>query len=177
MGGIKLYIGLALLQIHKGAFMVKLYAAFKLALPLSVMAWLTESLTMWSISNKSYIGGVLGCIAVDHLIGTIYHFRQRDFTLKKNAIGLITKLSLCAAAVIMFEIIQSVMRDAPFIYEYLKIITRLIVILYPAGSAFMNMSALTNGVFPPVGWIKKMSDFNQNMDLDKFKSKQDDTID
>lgn len=168
-----LFIGTALLQLHKGAFVIKLYGALKLALPLSVLTWVVERFTAWGISNQEYIGGVLGCIAVDHLIGSIYHLRQRDFTIKRNAIGLVTKLALCAGAALMFEIIQGALREAPFIYEYLKIITRLIVILYPAGSAFMNMSALTNGVFPPLGWMKKIKAFNENLDLDKFKGKQD----
>lgn len=175
MKGIALYIGIALMQLHKGAFVVKLYAAFKIAMPLSVFAWMAERFTTWGIANQDYIGGVLGCIAVDHLIGSIYHLRQRDFTLKKNALGLVTKLALCVAAALLFEILQHAMKDAPFIYEYLKIITRLVVLLYPAGSAFMNMSALTDGVFPPIGWIKKIKAFNENLDIEKFKGKHDET--
>ncbi len=165
------YIGLALLQLHKGAFGVKLLGSLKLALPLSVTTWCLERITHWSISNKEYISGVLVCIAIDHLIGSVYHaFKVRDFTIKKNAIGLMLKLTMCAGGAILFEIIQMVLHDVTFVYEYLKITARLIIILYPAGSAFMNMSAITNGVFPPLGWIKKIKAFNENLDLDKFKN-------
>lgn len=171
MKAITLYIGTALLQIHKGAFLIKLSGTLKLALPLSVTAWLAESMTNWTISNKEYISGVLACIAIDHLIGSVYHaFKVRDFTIKKNAMGLMLKLTMCAGGAILFEIIQMVLHDVTFVYEYLRIIARLIIILYPAGSAFMNMSALTNGVFPPLGWIKKIKAFNEDLDLDKFKN-------
>lgn len=153
-------------------FAVKMYGCLKLALPLSALGLLINDISNWGVSNVSYIGGVLGCIAVDHIIGSVYHLRQRDFTLKRNAVGLVTKIGLCAGAALMFEIIQHAMKDAPLIYEYLKMITRLIVLLYPAGSAFMNMSALTNGVFPPIGWIKKIKAFNSDLDLDRFKSKE-----
>ncbi|KAF2518244.1 hypothetical protein E0W68_09475 [Flavobacterium salilacus subsp. salilacus] len=77
-------------------------------------------------------------------------------------------MSLCAGAAILFEIIHNVVKEATLIYDYLKIVTRLIVILYPAGSAFMNMSALTNGVFPPLGWITKIKAFNKDLDLERF---------
>ena len=170
MKAILTFLITALLQIHKGTFMVKMFGAIKLALPLSVGVWLVELFTKWSISNRDYIAGVLTCIAIDHIIGSIHHaFRICDFTFKKNVVGLIAKLSLCAASVILFEIIHYTVKDAPWIYEYLKITTRLIVLLYPAGSAFMNMSALTNGVFPPIGWIKKIKTFNEDLDLEKFK--------
>lgn len=153
-------------------FTIKIYGCLKLALPLSILGLLSNDIFAWGVGNYNYIMGVMGCIAVDHIIGTIYHLRQRDFTLKRNAVGLVTKIGLCAGAALMFEIIQHAMRDAPLVYEYLKMVTRLIVLLYPAGSAFMNMSALTNGVFPPIGWIKKIKAFNSDLDLDRFKPKE-----
>lgn len=177
MKAFTLYIGTALLQIHKGAFGVKLFASLKLSLPLSITAWLIESITSWTVSNKEYITGVLVCIAIDHAIGSAYHaFKVRDFTIKKNATGLMLKLTMCAGGAILFEIIQMILHDVSFVYEYLKIITRLIIILYPAGSAFMNMSAITNGVFPPLGWIKKIKAFNEDLDLDKFNNKKDSDV-
>jgi hypothetical protein len=160
-----------LLILHRESFLIKIKATTLLAIPLSTAAWLINQAANWGISNQEYIAGVLTCIAIDHMIGSIYHaFKVRDFTFKRNAAGLTAKLALCAASAILFEIIHHTLKDIPLVYDYLKIVTRLIVILYPAGSAFMNMSALTNGAFPPLGWIKKIKEFNQNLDLDKFKS-------
>jgi hypothetical protein len=47
------------------------------------------------------------------------------------------------------------------------------VFLYPAGSAFVNASILTNGKFPPLGWIQKVEKFNSNLDINQFKEKKD----
>jgi len=160
-----------LLYLHNGTFVVKCKALAFFSLPLGTAAWCLSKITGWTLSNADYIAGVLACIAIDHIIGTIYHaFKKRDFCFKKNGLGLITKLSFCAVSVILFEILHNTVAAAPWGYQYLKIITRLTVLLYPAGSAFMNMSALTNGVFPPLGWIKKIKAFNADLDLDKFKT-------
>lgn len=164
------FISRYLLYLHNGTFTLKCKALTLLSLSLGTLAWCFGKITGWTLSNADYIAGVLTCIAVDHIIGTIYHaIKKRDFSFKKNVLGLLTKVSFCAASVILFEIIHNAMVNVPWCYQYLKVITRLTVLLYPAGSAFMNMSALTNGVFPPLGWIKKIKAFNENLDLDKFK--------
>lgn len=157
--------------LHIPSAVVKIIASCKVAVALSVPAMIITYLSNWSLSNQEYIAGVLACIAIDHIIGSIYHaFWLKDFTLKRNAWGLINKLLLCAMAGALFEIIHNTVKEVPLVYEYLKVITRLIVILYPAGSAFMNMSELTNGVFPPIGWIRKIKSFNENLDIEKFKN-------
>ena len=174
MNSLLLFISKHLLLLHNGGAVIKLKAAFFLALPFSLFTWVISEVTKWSISNSDYIAGVLTCIAIDHIVGSIYHaLKAKDFTFKKNALGLISKLSLCVGAAILFEVMHSVVKEATLIYDYLKIVTRLIVILYPAGSAFMNMSALTNGVFPPIGWISKIKTFNNDLDLERFSNKND----
>ena len=161
-----------LLLLHNGSIIIKLKSTLLLALPFSIVTWLFSEVTKWTISNSDYIAGVLTCIAIDHIVGSIYHaFKAKDFTFKKNAVGLITKLALCAGAAILFEIIHNVVKEATLVYDYLKIVTRLIVILYPAGSAFMNMSALTNGVFPPLGWVSKIKAFNKDLDVERCSNK------
>lgn len=163
------------MQLHNGHDLgIKLEAAGKIAFILSLPAWIVTQFSNWYLTNRNYIIGVLICIIIDHIIGSIYHaIKVKDFSWKKNAIGLITKLGLCAASAVLFEIIHDALKGTPWIYEYIKTLTRIIVLLYPAGSAFMNMSALTNGIFPPVGWIKRIKDFNENLDLEKFKNGSD----
>ena len=160
-----------LLILHKSSFIFKLKSAALLAVPLGSFGWCMNQLSKWTVTNQGYIAGVLICIAIDHLIGSVYHAcKAKDFTFKKNIYGLLQKLALCAASAVLFEVIHSTLKDVPLIYEYLKTITRLTVILYPAGSAFMNMSALTNGIFPPLGWIKKLKAFNEDLDIDKLNN-------
>lgn len=159
-----------LLLLHEGlSIITQVKAAVKIALGLSIPAWALASLSEWTITNRDFIGCVLLCIAIDHLIGSWYHaFKKQDFSFKKNATGLLSKIGLCAAAAVLFEIIHYTVRDVSVVYDYLKYTTRLIILLYPAGSAFLNMSALTNGAFPPIGWIKRITAYNNSLDLNKI---------
>ncbi|MBE99308.1 hypothetical protein [Flavobacterium coralii] len=172
-----LFIPLSLYYLHKGGILIKVWSAVKLALAAVIPVWLIDAVTGWGFDNRDYIAGALVCIAVDHLLGSIYHgFWLKDFTLKKNLIGLLTKLGICALAALIFEILNHTVRESTFVYEYLKMTTRLMVILYPAGSAFMNMSELTNGVFPPIGWINKMKRFNDSLNTNEFKNDNSDGL-
>jgi hypothetical protein len=170
MSSIIYYFASNLLIVHNGiSFLAKMKAIVKVALALSIPSWLITGIISWSVTNQEYIAGVLACIAIDHAIGSFYHaFKLRDFSFRKNIVGILYKVSLCASASILFEIIQHTIRDISLVYDYLKTTARLIIILYPASSAFLNMSALTNGVFPPLGWIKRISEYNKTLDLDKI---------
>ena len=148
----------------------KMYLSAQIAFTISIPTWCLAKFVDWTISNQDYVASVLACIAIDHIVGSFYHaLKLRDFTMRKNAVGLIRKLSLCALSIILFELIHYAVKDVTFIYDYLKITTRLIIILYPATSAFVNMSAITKGRFPPIGWVNKLNEFNNTSDITKLK--------
>ena len=154
---------------YHGDFLLKLKSIVLIAFPIGTFSWLLSQFNEWTECNQNYIAVVLICITIDHIVGTIYHaFKLKDFCFKKNAVGTLKKLSLCVLSAILFEVIHSTLQNIPFLYDYLKSVTRLVVVLYPAGSAFINMSALTNGSFPPLGWIKKIKAFNEDLDIKKF---------
>lgn len=149
----------------------KIIQSIQIAITFSVPAWLLSKITQWTVSNHDYCASVLVCISIDHLIGSYYHaFKAHDFNFKSNIIGILQKVGLCVIGIILFEIIHNTLQGITFIYEYLKVTTHLVVILYPASSAFKNMSEITNGIFPPIGWIKKLKAFNDDL---SFKNLND----
>lgn len=163
-----------LVTYHQAGFLGKLKLICLISFPMSIITGISQSIRTWSVTNQEYISLVLLCIAIDHIIGTIVHaFKLKDFSIQSNIIGITKKIFLCALAGILFEAVHYTLKEVPLIYEYLKSVTRLIVVLYPAGNAFINMSILTNGKFPPFGWIKKIQAFNTNLDLEKFKKADD----
>lgn len=162
------------MSFHNAGFLTKLKLATLLSLPISFVTTIIQSFHSWSLSNYDYISAVLLCIAIDHILGTILHAgKLKDFSIKYNILGVCKKISLCVLSGIIFEVIHYTLKDVPLIYDYLKSVTRLTVLLYPAGSAFINMSILTNGKFPPFGWIKRIQAFNSSLNLDKFKNHDD----
>ena len=166
-----------ILAVHSGTAIVKFKSLLVLSFPfLPIM--LFGPIELWINHNIADIGFVLAAIAIDHLLGSYVHlFIYRDFTFKKNIIGLAIKLSLVLAVGILFEGFQYLYPDKTpviqVVMDYLLAITRIMVFLYPASSAFVNSSILTNGKFPPSGWITRINNFNRSMDINKFKGDEE----
>lgn len=165
------FLLLNLAKIHCGSLVVKLKASFNIALAISPIAFITEKMTDWYLTNQAYIYWVCFAILVDWFFGVIKHlFHNKDFNFKLMGVGILRKLTMAILAGALFEALPYFLKENNFVSDGLLIITRLSVFIYPAGSAFMNMSIITNGAFPPIGWIKKIKAFNENLDLTQFKN-------
>ncbi len=72
---------------------------------------------------------------------------------------------MCLFAGSLFEALPYFLKEDNFVSQGLLLVTRLSVFMYPAASAWMNISAITDGKFPPIAWTKKLKAFNENMDI------------
>ena len=160
-----------LIFIHKGVFLVKIKSSFSLALAISPIAYFAGKIADWTMMNEAYVVFVLMAIAIDHFLGTIIHFFiKRDFSIKKNIIGLLVKIGMVVSIGLLFEGINEMMKqDESFIISYFVVVLRLTVFMYPAGSAFMNSAIITKGKFPPIGWMNKLKKFQENLNLNDLK--------
>lgn len=162
----------SLKAIHDGEIPMQIKSAFKMGFLVSLPTFIIEKITNWSLENTDYIGFVLGAIAIDHFLGTIKHaFWSRDFCMKKNIIGISIKIGLVVLVGFLFEGLGIIFKHDTPIKDYLITVTRLMVFLYPAGSAFGNSSVISGGKFPPSGWIKKLKSFQANLNPNEFKNK------
>ncbi|MFC7347318.1 hypothetical protein ACFQO9_11375 [Chryseobacterium zhengzhouense] len=162
--------------IHSGIGFEKLVAAFKIAAIPALFVSIIEGLSKWYIVNQWFMIFVFYAIIIDHILGTIVHaFVNRDFTLKKNGIGLLKKISFCILGYSLFVMIPEILKGVPFLPEYLTMLIQFIVFIWPAGSAMGNMSILTGGKFPPIGWMRKLDRFSENLDITEFKPKTDES--
>lgn len=134
---------------------------------------LIKEMMDWYFGNLSYITIVGFAIIIDHGLGTIKHISIKDFCIKKNLIGLMTKIGLVVACGILFEGLNIIIEKESFVKDYLTIVTRLIVFLYPAGSAFGNSAFISNGKFPPQSWLNKLKSFQKNLDPKEFNEKNE----
>ena len=158
-----------LAAIHSGAFTLKLQCLTFFALSISPVVWCFEKLANWHLANGDYVHFVLGAIIVDHLVGSAYHaFWLRDFTWKMNARGLMIKLFMVVTVGYLFEGLNMLMVEESILVDYTIMVLRLIVFLYPAGSAFGNAYEMTGRVFPPVGFMNKLKQFNENASINSL---------
>lgn len=163
-------------KLHNGVGLDKIFATFKIAAIPAIFVTVFEGLSDWYIVNQWFMIYVFYAIAIDHILGSIVHaFIKKDFTFKKNATGLVMKISFCIAGYSLFVMIHEIFKGIPFIADYFKILIQFIVFIWPAGSAMGNMSILTGGKFPPIGWMRKLEKFQENLDLDNFKTTKDES--
>ncbi len=166
MKSILVFITKHLLSIHSGTIAMKLKSSFVLGATVSPLVYV-HSLTKGMDFDIMMV--ISGAIIIDHAIGSWVHFWiKRDWSWKENGKGLFTKLFLCISAFYLFEGMSVILKGADTIELYFKVTTSLIVFMYPAGSAFMNMSLLTGGKFPPTGWIDKIQSFNKSPNIKTF---------
>lgn len=162
-----------LVLIHKGTVLMKLKATTLLSLVGSPFVFLGESIINWFHLNIEFVLFVFGAIIIDHLAGSYVHaYIKKDFSIKQNIKGFFIKTTLVILVFFLGRGIVSILGNDNTVALYFKIIMRLMVFIYPAGSALVNISIITNGKFPPIGFMKKLTKFNENMDLSEFKEQE-----
>jgi len=159
--------------IHSGAISERLWASLSLSFAFSPFAIVLDQINDWYFHNYSYIAFVFVAIIFDHALGTWVHgLIKRDFSIKKNIIGFFTKTVLVIIVGIIVEGMTEIMVHDNIIKDYFSLIARLMVFIYPAGSALMNCAVITNGKFPPIGFMERMKNFNKDLSINNFKEEK-----
>lgn len=157
---------LQFVNIADGDLSTKFSGAFKISLAVSPILFIWDKIAKWGISNQDYILIVLMAILLDWIFGIWKHIDKRTFSFKNNAVGLILKISLTLGAGMLFEGLNSIIKDsADIIVVSLTIITRIIVFLYPAVSAWQNIYVVSGERFPPKAWMERINKFNENLNV------------
>lgn len=153
-------------------------AVSKLALAVTPFVFIFEKVSKWGIDNQDYILIVVGAILIDWIFGTIKHlFFTHTFTWKKNAIGLTTKIALAVAGGFLFEGLNFLVKDSDFVVTSTKIVTRIIILMYPGISAFENIYIVSGEKFPPKAWMERLKKWNESLNpkdlIDEDKQERD----
>lgn len=165
------FVLLHLFAIHNGTMVGKFKSTMMLSIIFGTPLTISDFFFEWIDLNGSYVGLVVIAIFIDWILGTFVHLTiKRDFSFKKNATGVMLKLLLVICVGVLFEGFTTIYGEDSMLTDSLTIVTRLMVFLYPAGSAFMNCAVLTNGAFPPIGLFNFMKKFNTSLKIDSFQT-------
>ena len=157
---------LQFMNIADGDLSTKLSGALKVSLIISPFIFVWDKIVKWGIPNQDYILIVLMAILLDWFFGIWKHLEKRTFSFKKNATGLILKIALTVGAGMLFEGLNSIVKDsADIVVLSLTIVTRIIVFLYPAVSAWQNIYFVSGERFPPKAWMDRLNKFNENLNI------------
>lgn len=173
MKKILIYFSKQLIKATQTNYLLSIFATTKIAISISPVIWLYERLFNWGFENLDYITIVMGAILIDYISGTIKHiwFTKNEktgrptFTLKGNAVGLILKLGLAVAGGFLFEGLSHLTREASFFETPLRIITRVVVFMYPAISAWENIYIVSGEKFPPKKWMEKFGIYKETSNI------------
>lgn len=147
-------------------------ATSKISILFSPFIFIWEKITKWGITNQDYILIVLGAIFIDWFLGTIKHlWFTRTFTWKGNAVGLVTKIALAVAGGFLFEGLNHLVAESDTVVSVMKIITRVIVFMYPAISAFENIYIVSGEKFPPKAWMERLKAWNETLNPNDLRGK------
>lgn len=149
-------------------FVENLVPTVKLSMMIAPLLVVFDKIVSWTIDNQDYMLFVLGAILIDWVFGTVKHRIEKSFNWGDNAKGLVVKIALAVGGGFLFEGVTYLVGES-LISDTLKAITRAIVFLYPAISAWKNMNILSGGEFPPKIWLKKVDKVYDNMDIKHFK--------
>ena len=160
------YLLLQFVNIADGDLPTKFLSALKLSLIAYPFIIIWDKLVKWGVPNQDYILIVLGAILVDWFFGIWKHLKKRTFSFKNNAFGLVIKIALTAGAAFLFEGLGTIVKDsADIIVVSLTTVTRVIVFLYPAVSAWQNIYIVSDERFPPKAWMDRINKFNENLNV------------
>lgn len=162
---IKEYLRLKAEQVHFGKPLDQLNVSFELAILASPIVYLVEYVFEWTYINIGYIAFVTGAICIDWLFGVIKHLMQKDFDLKEMIKGLMLKAGLVVCIGFIFEGMAYLSGSDSIQQQFLEIILRMTVLMYPANSAFDNCYVISGGKFPPSSIMQWKKKFSQNMTL------------
>nr|DAG72880.1 MAG TPA: holin [Caudoviricetes sp.] len=170
---IKEFIIKNLIAIHSGDMAGRIWGSLKLAVVPAAGLSLSEKVIGWYIESYVFIWMLGFALIADLIIGIWKHAKNNTFSPKMMILGFCQKIGLVILVYFLTEAFIQIIADADLDSVYFKVATKLMIFIYPAGNALVNVGIITNGKFPPLGFLKKFEKFNKTLDVNVFKQKED----
>ncbi|CEJ71248.1 hypothetical protein BN1195_03593 [Chryseobacterium oranimense G311] len=170
---IKEFIIKNLISINSGGVGGKIWASLKLAVVPAAGFTISERISGWYVESKVFIWMLGFALIADLIIGIWKHAKNGSFSPKMMILGFCQKIGLVILVYFLTEAFIQIISDANLDSVYFKVATKLMIFIYPAGNALVNVGIITNGKFPPLGFLKKFEKFNKTLDVNVFKQKED----
>lgn len=119
-------------------------------------------ISKYVFTDREFVEVLFILLLADLITGMLKHLKTHTFSFKELFLGLLEKIFVSAVGMILFNALGSIqgLEKNEVLLNYFKLVGKLINAFYVGGSAFNNLFLLTGGKFPPVGWMKRMKNFN-----------------
>ena len=156
------------------SFKIKLLYSAMFTIMLSPFVYIFDFVRDFLIPEKYFFQTVIFLCLADAGMGILKSIKLRRFSMLVLVVGLATKLGASYVVVQIFQALSSPQEfiNSPDARNYFVLTWKLLVMFYPALSAFNNIFYVSNKKFPPLWWMMRMQNFNKDGDIEKLIGKQ-----
>ena len=156
------------------SFKIKLLNSAMFTIMLSPFVYIFDFARDFLIPEKYFFQTVIFLCLADVGMGILKSIKLRRFSMLVLVVGLATKLGVSYIAIQIFQAFSSPQEfiNSPDARNYFVLTWKLLVMFYPALSAFNNIFYVSNKKFPPLWWMMRMQNFNKDGDIEKLIGKQ-----
>jgi len=156
------------------SFKIKLLYSAMFTIMLSPFVYIFDFVRDFLIPEKYFFQTVIFLCLADVGMGILKSIKLRRFSMLVLVVGLATKLGVSYVVVQIFQALSSPQEfiNSPDARNYFVLTWKLLVMFYPALSAFNNIFYVSNKKFPPLWWMMRMQNFNKDGDIEKLIGKQ-----
>lgn len=156
------------------SFKIKLLYSAMFTIMLSPVVYIFDFVRDFLIPEKYFFQTVIFLCLADVGMGILKSIKLRRFSMLLLVVGLATKLGVSYVVVQIFQALSSPQEfiNSPDARNYFVLTWKLLVMFYPALSAFNNIFYVSNKKFPPLWWMMRMQNFNKDGDIEKLIGKQ-----
>ena len=156
------------------SFKIKLLYSAMFTIMLSPVVYIFDFVRDFLIPEKYFFQTVIFLCLADAGMGILKSIKLRRFSMLVLVVGLATKLGVSYIAIQIFQAFSSPQEfiNSPDARNYFVLTWKLLVMFYPALSAFNNIFYVSNKKFPPLWWMMRMQNFNKDGDIEKLIGKQ-----
>lgn len=156
------------------SFKIKLLNSAMFTIMLSPVVYIFDFVRDFLIPEKYFFQTVIFLCLADAGMGILKSIKLRRFSMLLLVVGLATKLGVSYVVVQIFQALSSPQEfiNSPDARNYFVLTWKLLVMFYPALSAFNNIFYVSNKKFPPLWWMMRMQNFNKDGDIEKLIGKQ-----
>lgn len=172
---IKQFIINNLLAIHSSGVGGKMWSSLQLALVPAVGLTISERITGWYLESYVFIFILGFAIIADLVAGVWKHMKFNTFSPKKMMIGFSQKIGLVILVYFLTEAFIQIIADAELDSIYFKVASKIMIFIYPAGNALVNIGIITDGKFPPLAFLRKFEKFNKTLNINDLNLKTNET--
>lgn len=156
------------------SFKIKLLNSAMFTIMLSPVVYIFDFVRDFLIPEKYFFQTVIFLCLADVGMGILKSIKLRRFSMLVLVVGLATKLGVSYIAIQIFQALSSPQEfiNSPDARNYFVLTWKLLIMTYPALSAFNNIFYVSNKKFPPLWWMMRMQNFNKDGDIEKLIGKQ-----